>query len=321
MKVDSIKIEELLKSASNVIITAHKDLDLDALGSLLGFYYISSKMDKETIILIDDESNEQGVLTALNEINRLEYKVQIKKYEEINTNKDSLLVIIDTNKKERLQNEKIYHKIKNKIILDHHIEEPNNQQDFLYSYINPDESSSCEIIADILIDLNIYIPKYIASVMLSGIMVDTNRFYIKTTNNTFQAASILKKMGAERHEIQYLFKQDYNEYIKRQELIKSAVFYDREIVVAAIENHIYDSDELAKAADTLLTFNGVEASFVIGYISNDQIGISARSLGKIDVQQMMKEFNGGGHYTEAAAQIKNKNIEEVKKELTDKFSE
>ncbi len=320
MKINSLKIEELLKDSSNVIITAHKDLDLDALGSILGFFYISSKMDKETYVLIDDDSNEQGVITALNKINELEYNIPILKYEELSTNKDSLLVIIDTNKKERIQNEKVYNKIKRKIIIDHHIKEIKKDSDYLYSYINPDESSSCEIIADILIDLNIYIPSYIASIMLGGIMVDTNRFYIKTTNNTFEAASILKKMGADHTDIQYLFKQDYNEYIKRQEIIKSATFLNQKIVVAAIENIIYDNDELAKSADTLLTFNGVEASFVLGFISNNEIGISARSLGKMDVQKIMKKFNGGGHYTEAAAQIKNKNMEEVKKVLFEELS-
>ncbi len=316
MKIDSIKIEEAIRESSNVIITAHKDLDLDALGSILGFYYVVSKCDKEASLLIDDIFNENGVVTALKELEKLEYNIPILDYSNTNFNKNSLLVIIDTSNKDRIQNTKIFSDIKNKIVIDHHVMGDFNEKDYIYSYINVEESSSSEIIADILIDLNIYIPKYVASIMLSGIMVDTNRFYLKTTKNTFEAAGILKKMGASINDIQYLFKQDFNEYIKRQEIIKSSIFIKNNILLAiANKDNIYDNDELAKSADTMLTFNGVEAAFVIGYISNKEIGISARSLGKIDVQKIMKEFNGGGHKTEAAAQSKNKSIQEIKEEL------
>ena len=316
MKIDSIKIEDAIRESSNVIITAHKDLDLDALGSILGFYYVVSKCDKEASLLIDDIFNENGVVTALKELEKLEYNIPILDYSNTNFNKNSLLVIIDTSNKDRIQNTKIFSDIKNKIVIDHHVMGDFNEKDYIYSYINVEESSSSEIIADILIDLNIYIPKYVASIMLSGIMVDTNRFYLKTTKNTFEAAGILKKMGASINDIQYLFKQDFNEYIKRQEIIKSSIFIKNNILLAiANKDNIYDNDELAKSADTMLTFNGVEAAFVIGYISNKEIGISARSLGKIDVQKIMKEFNGGGHKTEAAAQSKNKSIQEIKEEL------
>lgn len=313
MKIDSKKIEEIIKKSSNVVITAHKNLDLDALGAILGFFYIASKLDKESYLLIEDDIFEEGVKTALNNIEKLGFNIPINKLSKTKIGKNTLLVILDTNNEDRIQNEKSINKINNKILIDHHVKGGVNENDYLYSYINSQESSSCEIIMDLLIDLNVYIPQYIASVMLSGIMVDTNRFYIKTTKNTFEVAALLKKMGADYNDIQYLFKQDFNEYIKRQEIIKSSVFVNKNVIIAIAEdNKIYDNEELAKAADTMLTFNFVEASFVIGKIDKNQIGISARSLEKIDVQSIMKKLNGGGHKTEAATQIIDKNIDEVK---------
>lgn len=316
MKINSKKIEEIVKNSDNIVITAHKNLDLDALGSVLGFYYICSKLDKKATILIEDTTHEHGVLTALTTIQNLEYNIDISNLSNIKISKNTLFVIIDTNKKERIQNEKAFDRIANKIVIDHHIKENFKEEDFLYSYINTEESSSSEIISDILVELNVYIPKYIASIMLSGIMVDTNRFYLKTTKNTFDAASLLKKMGASTNDIQYLFKQDFNEYIHRGEIIKSTTFITENIVLAiADELKVFDNDELAKAADTISTFNYVEAAFVIGRISKDEIGISARSLGKIDVQSIMKELNGGGHKTEAATQIKGHNLYQAKEML------
>lgn len=316
MKIDSNKIEEIIKDSSNIVITAHKDLDLDSLGSMLGFYYVSSKFDKEASLLIEDSYFEFGVQTAFSRISEEGLNVSIKKLKETKIDKDTLLVILDTNKIERIQNEKAFSKIKNRIVIDHHIKEETKESDYLYYYVNETESSGSEIVTDIVIDLNIYIPSYIASIMLSGIMIDTNRFYLKTTKNTFDAASTLKKLGATTNDIQYLFKQDFNNYIKIQNIIKETVFLTENMVLS-IANGICDNEELAKAADTMLTFNYVEASFVIGYLSKNEIGISARSLGKIDVQKIMKNLNGGGHKTDAATQIKDKNLSEVKNMLMD----
>ncbi len=314
MKIDSKKIEDIVKNSTNIVITAHKDLDLDALGAMLGFYYISTKFDRNACLLIEDDIFEHGVQTALNNIKELGINVCISNLSQIDINKDTLLVILDTSKKERIQNIKSFSKIRNRIIIDHHIKETTKEKDYLYYYVNEMESSSCEIVSDILIDLNIYIPEYVASIMLSGIMVDTNRFYLKTTKNTFDAASVLKKLGAKIVDIQYLFKQDFNNYIKIQNIIKESVFITENIVIATA-NNIYDNEELAKAADTILTFNNVEASFVIGYLSENEVGISARSLGKIDVQKIMKQLNGGGHKTDAATQIKNKDIFQIEQTL------
>ena len=311
MKIDSKKIEDIVKNSTNIVITAHKDLDLDALGAMLGFYYISTKFDRNACLLIEDDIFEHGVQTALNNIKELGINVCISNLSQIDINKDTLLVILDTSKKERIQNIKSFSKIRNRIIIDHHIKEEHSEDDYLYYYVNDVESSGSEIIADLIMGLNIYIPKYVASIMLSGIMVDTNRFYLKTTKSTFDAARTLKKLGASTNDVQYLFKQDFNNYKKIQDIIKESTFVTDNMILS-IANGIFDNEELAKAADTMLTFNYVEASFVIGYLSEKEIGISARSLGKIDVQHIMKELNGGGHKTDAATQIKNKTLMEVR---------
>jgi c-di-AMP phosphodiesterase-like protein len=228
---------------------------------------------------------------------------------------ETLLIIVDTNKKERIQNEELFNLIKNKIIIDHHIKDDNDKYKLSYEYINSDESSSSEIVIDLINDLNIYIPDYIASIMLAGVIIDTDNFYLKTGENTFEIAGTLKKFGADTTEIQYLLKQDYNEYIDRQKIIINTEFIDNIGVALGSTMKIYENEELAKAADTILMFNNVEASFVIGYIDDDEIGISARSLGKIDVQKIMKRLDGGGHKTDAATQLKGIDLDQARDKL------
>lgn len=318
MRINSNKIKEMIENSSNVIIVAHKNLDLDALGSCLGINYICSNLDKTSYILIEDLEFEQGVKRALNKIKELEYGVDIRNIENLRNiiNKNSLLIIVDTNRKKLIQNTVVSELINTKILIDHHIKDKNLISDIDYEYVNPEESSTCEIIIDIINDLNLYIPKYISTVMLAGIVVDTNNFYLKTTDGTYDAASTLNKFGADMTELQYLLKQDFNEYIQRQLIIINTDFINNNIAVAMGDfDKIYEKQDLAKVADTILLFNEIEACFVIGNISDNEVGISARSLGNIDVQKIMQKLNGGGHKTDSATQLKDVNLEETKKLL------
>ncbi len=311
--IEYIKIENLINNCSEVFITAHKNIDLDALGSILGIYYIVNNLGKKAHIVIDDDELNKEVLRALNTIYSVD-DIKTSTFNEIEEliNDESLLIVTDTSNKNRIQNDKLL-KIKNKIVIDHHIESESSIPLVTYKYIDTSSSSATEIVLDLINELNIYIPKEVATIMLSGMYIDTNGFMVKTTEKTHIYASMLYKFGADSKEAQYLLKQNFNEFKRRQKLTLSTEIIGKFAIT--LSNSVYSSVELAKSSDVLLTFNNIEASFSIAKIDDDIIGISARSLGNVDVEDVMKKFNGGGHKTDAACQIKGKTIEEVKNEL------
>ena len=318
MEINSKKIEELVSKSSNVIIVSHKHLDLDALGSCLGMHYICSGLNKNAYILVNDESHEDGVKRAFNKLEELKYKLNINNFNQVKKilNKDSLLVILDTNREQLLQSPDILKIKTKKILLDHHICGEDSIKKLDYEYINTEESSTAEIIIEIIDDLGIYIPSYAATVMLAGIFIDTNRFYLKTTKRTFKAGALLTKFGADMNELQYLLKQDFYEYTQRQKIVISTSFINKEMALAVGEDDkIYEKQNIAKAALTILQFKDIEASFVIAKTKENEISISARSLGEINVQQIMNRMGGGGHSTDAAAQLKGSTISEARELL------
>lgn len=310
--IDSLKIAELIRSSSEVFITAHKNIDFDALGSILGMYYISNKIGKNVHIVIDDEDYSKEMRRAISSIKKLD--IIPKSFNDIKDKIDnkSLLIITDVNVSKRLQNNKLLD-IRNKIVIDHHIETKDCIQNTTYKYIDIQSSSACEIILKLINNLNIYIPSEIATIMLAGIYIDTNGFSLKTTKDTHDSASLLYQFGADTNETQYLLKQNFNEYKRIQKLVLNTEFYDN--IAITIGEGKYFTTDLAKSSDTLLRFNSVEASFTIAKLDDDIVGISARSLGNIDVARIMSKFNGGGHKTDAAAQIKDCKVNEIKEKL------
>jgi len=151
--------------------------------------------------------------------------------------------------------------------------------------------------------------------MLGGIVIDTNNFTLKTSDITYENASYLIKAGADNKEVQYLLKENLEEYFKIQKNIEDVIIIDKKYAVCICDNEIHDKEFLAKIALTLLTFDDIEVSFSIGKINEDTIGISTRSIGNIDASSYMKKLGGGGHITDAACQISNISINEAKEKL------
>ena len=101
-------------------------------------------------------------------------------------------------------------------------------------------------------------------------------------------------------------------------LMKAELIGDRFAIVCLDDNEIIeDRTTLAKISEKLLGIDGVDTSFTIGYITQDLVGVSARSLDSVNVQIIMEELGGGGHYNSAATQIKNASILDIKQQLID----
>lgn len=316
-------LNKSIRESKTIFLMAHKDLDLDALGSCIGMYMILSKRKKDVFIIIDDKTHELGVEKVLIE---LEGCLKIIKSEDVEKKlnphkKKNLLIVLDTNKKELVQNQEVLKKIDKKIVIDHHDLGKTSIKDSIM--INDTEvSSTCEMISELVEYYDVEIEPYYATVLLSGIVLDTNNFTLKTTPETFYAAYYLTSLGASAKKVQYLLKQDINEYTERQKLMSDIETINNKIAFTkATPYTIYRREDLAKVADTLLFFNNIEASFVIGKITKDTIGISARSLGNYDINKILSKLGGGGSIYNGAAQIEDTTISKVEQQLKEAIKE
>lgn len=307
------KLDNYISEATNIYIMGHRYLDLDALGASIGIYeYIKSK-GKKPIILINDRRFEKGVKKVLDSLNNT---FSIKRTSKIKSkiNNKSLLVIVDTNKSYLLQDPTLLPSFEKVVVIDHHDSNEQTISDGLV-IIDRNASSTCEMITDLIDYEKIEISKEVATIILSGIVLDTNNYVIKTTTETFRTSYILSKHGADAQYVQYLLKQDLKKYLARQKVLTNIKQIKKIALTNGKSNVVYRREDLAKIADTLLLFDKIEASFVIGKLDDKSIGISARSLGRINVGKILEKFNGGGDEFEAGASIKNTNIRNVEKEL------
>lgn len=311
------KLMREIKKSKRVFIMGHKNLDLDALGSSIGMYTLLKKLKKQCFLVIDDKEHELGVEKILKELEGCLNIIHGDKVKENLHKKENknLLLILDTNKRELVQSEEALKVISRKVIIDHHSFGKTTIKD-AFAIQNENSSSTCEIIANLIEECDVEIDPYFATVILSGIVLDTNNFMLKTTKETYYAAYYLASLGASAKKVQYLLKQDILEYTERQKLLSRLTVLNHKIAFTkATQYSIYRKEDLAKIADTLLFFNDIEASFVIGKIDKETVGISARSLGNYDISKIMESLGGGGDEYNGAATFKKKTISAVEQLL------
>lgn len=311
------QLNKRIKKAKVIFLMAHKDLDLDALGSCVGLSLLLKNRKKDCYIIIDDKQHELGVEKILRE---LEGCIPIIKGEDIDkyiypNNKKNLLIVLDANKTELVQNQSILKKIEEKIVIDHHDLGKTTIKNALIIDDN-EVSSTCEMITELTEFYDVELDPYYATVLLSGIVLDTNNFTLKTSAETYYAAYYLANLGASAKKVQYLLKQDVDEYTERQKLLTGIETINKKIAFTKASPYtIYRREDLAKVADTLLFFNNIEASFVIGKIGKDTVGISARSLGNFNITKILEKLGGGGDNYNGAARVEKTTISKVEQEL------
>lgn len=313
-KGDFSLIKKKIKRASNVYIMGHKDIDLDSFASAIGIYSFSLNLKKDSFIIIDDIKYESGVKKI---INKFKDNITIIKSESLNDyyDEDSILVIVDTNKYHLLSNPEITNKFRNILVIDHHSLSGDSFNGDNFCIINDTSSSStCEMFVKFLIKYDYSVSPEIATALLSGIVLDTNNFIINIDSDTYYSAYYLCKCGAVPRDVQVFMKQDVNEYIEMQKVITDVKIINNKAVCKGLQNKIYKREDLAKIADTILLFNNVEASFVVGKVSKG-VGISARSMGKVDVGAFLERFNGGGDNHEAATFLLDAKLNDVNQML------
>ena len=301
------KLDKIIEKHDNVIIMGHQNPDLDCIGSSVGLY---KAIDKECYIFKTLDKLNTSAQNAFKELKNINFVDKIN-YKKIL--KNTLLIITDLHKTTLLEYAPILEEIKDIVVIDHHIIGSNKIESTL-EYIDPKKSSATEMIIEYLKYKNKKLDKVSATIMLTGIEIDTNGYNNKTTKETFLASAYLMEQGADNILKQNILKENKEEYIKRTKQIEKSYLINNNMI-CTIEEGKYNSSYLATLSEDLLRFEKVESSFTIAQLLNNKIGISARSLGNVDVERIMKKFGGGGHLTDAACQIENKTIKEIEKEL------
>lgn len=313
-RVKAYALTELIEDASNVIIMGHRHTDLDCMGAGIGVYSIVSALDKNCKIVLNDVTSSVSYLYD-RVIKDEKYKdVFISSEEALKlVNRKTLLIIVDVYKQGLCECPELVDKVKKIVVFDHHRKGTDYIENAVLTYHEPYASSTCELITEMLmyINKNIPIKQVEADSILAGIIVDTKNFAFKTGIKTFEAAAFLKKKGADTIRVKKLFKNSIDCYNARANVVSNMKLYRENMAISILEDEI-DNPLLvvAQACDELLNIDNINASFVLCKINNN-ISISARSFGEINVQIIMEKLGGGGHQSISATQIKDVTIEEA----------
>ncbi|OHS86573.1 phosphoesterase [Streptococcus sp. HMSC34B10] len=309
-------ISEKLRSVDRVFVVGHKNLDMDALGSAVGMQLFASNILDESYVVYDAEQMSPDIHRAIQflENEGVTKLLPLNQAMGMVTNR-SLLVMVDHSKTALTLSKEFYDLFTQTIIIDHHRRDQDFPENAVITYIESGASSASELVTELLQFQNSKksrLSRMQASVLMGGMMLDTKNFTSRVTSRTFDVASYLRTRGSDSVVIQELAATDFEEYRLVNELILQGQAVQPSILVAqAKDGKEYDTVVISKAADTMLAMSGIEASFVIAKNSQGDISISARSRSKINVQRIMEELGGGGHFNLAAARLTDMSLQEA----------
>ena len=309
-------LAELIDEAKQVYVMGHSYADMDALGAAAGVCAIVRKRGKKCRIVIDTENN--AAHPMLRRLQALpEYQGAFLSGDDafLRVQPETLLVVVDTNRPGTVESEPLLDACNRVAVIDHHRRGSSYIDKMALNYHEPYASSASELVTELLqylIEPGDLL-KAESEALLAGIVLDTKNFTNRTGGRTFEAAAYLRRAGADTADVQRMFQSDLQSMISRYDIIRRAELYHGDIAIAALDQEC-DRVIAAKAADEMLTLQGVRASFVL-YRKDDGIYISARSLGEINVQVLVETLGGGGNSTTAGGQCSGMTVAEAKATL------
>ena len=315
----------LVRSSSNVLVMGHTMMDMDALGACLGIKSICNRLDKKCKIVVDLKTTESKTRAALTSSFSKEALEDIlvspnNAFDGINPN--TLLIVVDVHIPSMTMAPKLLEKATKIVVIDHHRRAEEYIDSPVFNHIDPAASSTCEIIAEFIrfssINPKIDIPPTFATIMMSGIFLDSNHFKSKSTGlRTFEACTILKEYGADNATADDYLKDDFEEYRQITEMVSRLEHPAYGVVaVFAPDDLIVDDAAISKTANQCMNLKGNHVCFVAAHISSKRIKVSARSDGSANVQLLMEKLGGGGgHFASAAGVFENSTIDEVKEAI------
>lgn len=308
---------ELLNDASNVFIMGHKFADLDCIGAAVGVCCAARSRGKEARIVVDLENNaSKQLIDRMKTIQEYEHAFISAQEAILMADSKSLLVVVDTNRPDQVESETLLISCNRVAVIDHHRRAASYIENPDLNFHEPYSSSASELVSEMLqyiVDQS-EILRFEAEALLAGIVLDTKSFSIRTGSRTFDAAAFLRRAGADTAEVKKLLQSDLHSALTRYSIVSNAIEYGHGIALAG-SSLPADRVTIAKAADELLNISGITASFVMSPVGNN-ISISGRSIGDIDVQQILERLGGGGNRSTAGAQLTGTNVKLAMDRLT-----
>jgi len=315
-RVMANSLKELIRQSSNVFVVGHRNTDIDAIGAASGVVCIARKLGKQAHIVTDQQTTlALSLIELLRQKSEYEGVFITEQDALLLSDSRSLLVVVDTNRPDQVETKALLETVQRIAVIDHHRRAADYIDPVALNLHEPYASSAAELTTELLQytadPQDILTEEAIA--LLAGIVLDTKNFSVRTGSRTFEAAAFLRRSGADTVEVKKLFQNDLPSALSRYKILQAARLYRGEIAIAALDEAA-DRAIASQAADELLNITGITASFVL-YPLDGRIFISGRSIGEANVQMILEPLGGGGNAATAGAQISEKAMSEVLKDL------
>lgn len=313
-RVVSQAIHELIDNSELVLVMGHEREDYDSLGAAVGVAHMARLAEKPVHVVLSDQTDAVQRLTSelMDDPDFKDLIISPETAEKL-CNNQTLLFITDTHRPDMTAAPALLTKTDHRVVIDHHRRSSDFIQKPLLTYTETSSSSTSELVTELLqyFQEDVDLAKIEATALYAGIVVDTKNFAVQTGVRTFDAASYLRRCGADPDIVRDLFSCDFDTVKDRAAILSGARIKDG-IAVASCPKGLANAMIIAaQAADALVNIDKVEASFTFYYLDDGYIGVSARSRGDINVQLVMEAIGGGGHRTVAGAQVKGRTMEEA----------
>ncbi len=343
-KVQSRVVANFLLSkitiAENLLIMGHKNPDFDSIAACIGVAQLGLLAGVPTRIIIDTNNPNFKIATERLTLSRTYADMFISGHKGQDLIRPgTLLIIADANNFRIIEAPDLAENVKNVsgriAIIDHHRQTGEYSFEPVINYIDPSASSAAELVTEILEHIDTgsdganskLVSDEVASVILSGIVLDTGNFTRNTGSRTLDAARYLFGKGANAEYVHSFFNEDYADYVREQSFFGSDLLQNGTVALTWSHGSGQADDDrivAAKEADKLLCVKGVHASFALITIGG-AVHISARSDGTVNVQLIMERMGGGGRFDSAGVALSQVTLEDgvrrLKETITAFFKE
>ncbi len=324
-RVTANSMMELIHQSSQVFIMGHRNADLDAVGAAMGISCMCRKAGKKAYIVLDLNKNAaENLITEIRAVPEYSDTFLSGQDALLLCDTHSTLVVVDTNRPDQVECKPLLEAISKVCVVDHHRRAADYIDPVVLNLHEPYASSASELVTELLeyaVEKADVLPIESKS-LLAGVFLDTKSFHVRTGERTFEAAAVLRQWGADTVEVKKLLQSDFHDTMAKYQIIKASRLYREEIAIAALSTET-SRTLAAQAADELLNISGITASFVL-YPDAEQVYISARSIGKANVQMILEPLGGGGNAATAGCQVEHSTVKDALDRLVasiDKFYE
>ncbi len=318
-RVIAATLSDHVRSSDAVYIMGHRFSDLDAIGAAVGLWSAVTKaLQRPAYVVVSRAQSLAGPIISSMEEKNPDTNIFVSPEDAMAMiTPKSMLVVVDTHSPDFVESRELLEAVSRVVVIDHHRMMVRHIKNAVVFYHEPYASSASEMVAELVqyIGENSLSRKE-AEALLSGIMLDTKNFVLKTGVRTFEAAAYLRRRGADTVNVKRMFSDSPEAYRAKHEIVACAEITGRCAFACAKKEFPEIRVTAAQAADELLSIQGVAASFVL-FSDAGSINISARSLGDMNVQLVMERLGGGGHLTMAGAQLRDITIEEALEKVKD----